>query len=409
MLQDSSLAAADVLASVSALSDKVFAPNAATIDAEGRYPCENLQGLRGAGLLLLPVAREYGGLATRQTDTSDVRLCNRVFREIARACSSTAQVYFVHCMVVRRLLRSGTPAQREFIVDAVRGGAAFAAATQEPAGKTILNHRATVRRVPGGFLLNCTKTFCTGHGGARYLSVNRVREEGQEPRAGSGAPPDFVCLVAMDQPGVTPHHDWDNLGQRGTTSGSIRFTDVFVPDEMTWPTSFQSSYYGLILQTAFAAIVLGIGEGALAAAAEYVRTNTRPYPMTGVERAVDDANVQWHMGDLATRLHLAALAVDHASDVDVMEAAEAESGAWTRADASLAIAKAKIATTTAAVEVCNRMFQVMGARSTARKLRLDRYWRDIRTLSLHDPVDQKYRLVGRNVLTGDEPPVSTHT
>ena len=37
---------------------------------------------------------------------------------------------------------------------------------------------------------------------------------------------------------------------------------------------------------------------------------------------------------------------------------------------------------------------------------LDRYWYDIRTLSLHDPIDYKGRLIGEYILHGKEPPVS---
>lgn len=33
----------------------------------------------------------------------------------------------------------------------------------------------------------------------------------------------------------------------------------------------------------------------------------------------------------------------------------------------------------------------MGARSTASEYRFDRYWRNLRTFTLHDPVDYKVR------------------
>jgi alkylation response protein AidB-like acyl-CoA dehydrogenase len=49
------------------------------------------------------------------------------------------------------------------------------------------------------------------------------------------------------------------------------------------------------------------------------------------------------------------------------------------------------------------MFEVMGARATSGKHRFDRYWRNIRTFTLHDPVDYKVRAVGNWVLNSEFP------
>jgi hypothetical protein len=40
------------------------------------------------------------------------------------------------------------------------------------------------------------------------------------------------------------------------------------------------------------------------------------------------------------------------------------------------------------------MFDVMGARATSGVARLDRYWRNVRTHTLHDPVDYKLKDLG---------------
>jgi len=44
--------------------------------------------------------------------------------------------------------------------------------------------------------------------------------------------------------------------------------------------------------------------------------------------------------------------------------------------------------------LCSRLFEVTGARSTHASLRLDRHWRNLRTQSLHDPVDYRIRELG---------------
>ena len=51
--------------------------------------------------------------------------------------------------------------------------------------------------------------------------------------------------------------------------------------------------------------------------------------------------------------------------------------------------------------------QVIGARATMERYRLDRFWRNVRTLTLHDPLDYKAREVGDWALNG-RAPVPSH-
>jgi alkylation response protein AidB-like acyl-CoA dehydrogenase len=51
----------------------------------------------------------------------------------------------------------------------------------------------------------------------------------------------------------------------------------------------------------------------------------------------------------------------------------------------------------------------MGTRSTARRHGFDRWWRNARTLTLHDPVDWKHVEIGDHVINGWEPPFGIYT
>ena len=64
-----------------------------------------------------------------------------------------------------------------------------------------------------------------------------------------------------------------------------------------------------------------------------------------------------------------------------------------------AIAAAKVATTRASLDVASRIFEVTGARATTAKRGLDRFWRNVRTHTLHDPVDYKLRELGHWALS----------
>jgi transcriptional regulator with GAF, ATPase, and Fis domain len=65
-----------------------------------------------------------------------------------------------------------------------------------------------------------------------------------------------------------------------------------------------------------------------------------------------------------------------------------------RGHLATAIATAKVAASRQGLELCSRLFEVTGARSTHASLRLDRHWRNLRTQTLHDPVDYKLHELG---------------
>ncbi|MGB3391119.1 MAG: acyl-CoA dehydrogenase family protein, partial [Pseudaminobacter sp.] len=74
-------------------------------------------------------------------------------------------------------------------------------------------------------------------------------------------------------------------------------------------------------------------------------------------------------------------------------------------EAQVAVAEAKILTTEIAIAATNKLFELVGTRSTLTEQNLDRHWRNARTLTLHDPVRWKYAIVGNYVLNGVNPPL----
>ena len=77
--------------------------------------------------------------------------------------------------------------------------------------------------------------------------------------------------------------------------------------------------------------------------------------------------------------------------------------------ASVAAAQAKLVTGQAALDVSEQLFQVCGTGAVLERYGYDRHWRNARTLTLHDPMAHKARLVGDYVLNGRSPPISVYT
>jgi alkylation response protein AidB-like acyl-CoA dehydrogenase len=62
--------------------------------------------------------------------------------------------------------------------------------------------------------------------------------------------------------------------------------------------------------------------------------------------------------------------------------------------ASIAVAEAKVLSTELAILATNKLFELSGTSSTLEARGLDRFWRNARVHTLHDPVRWKYFAVG---------------
>ena len=100
----------------------------------------------------------------------------------------------------------------------------------------------------------------------------------------------------------------------------------------------------------FAAVLVGIGLGAVAAAAPFVRDRARPWPSAGVDAATDDPMVRRMCGELVTDL----TAAYHATMAtgDLLDAFER--GEISRTELAVPIYAAKAAASRAAVRAASQ-------------------------------------------------------
>lgn len=271
----------------------------------------------------------------------------------------------------------------------------------------------------------------------------------------------IFTFVDTRQPGIQFSHNWDNIGLRLTESGSVKIDNVRVPwsDALGWGSSTKrpsSEVLGIpfaslllpTIQLVFSNFYLGIAQGALDAAAKYTVNGTRAWPYGGdnKDKAVDEWYVIERYG--AYRAHLqaadaladrAGLAVadlyrDAGQHGSTLARGNGVNGNGTngngngtngaahghapsrnaitaqkRGELATLVASVKVVTTDTGLNVTNGIFEMLGARATARRHGFDRFWRDIRTHSLHDPVAYKKREVGRYQLLSEIPEPTWYT
>ncbi|MCO3066179.1 monooxygenase, partial [Pseudomonas aeruginosa] len=197
--------------------------------------------------------------------------------------------------------------------------------------------------------------------------------------------------------GISLGQDWDNMGQRQTDSGSAIFERVRVEEsELLLDPGPLSTPFAclrpLIAQLIFTEVFLGIAEGAFEEARQYTLREARPWFRSEVAEANADPYVLARYGEFWVGLESTRALVERAAQrLDAAWSKGPALDASERGQLALAIAAAKVAATRNGLDLCNRMFEVTGARSTHAALRLDRYWRNLRTQTLHDPLDYKIR------------------
>lgn len=381
---------ADEALTVAARLAARFADGAARRDAQRLLPSAELDELSGCGLLGITVPRAHGGAGVGAATVAEV------FRLLATGDPNIAQLPQSHLVYVEALRHNGNPEQQAFFFAEVLAGRRFGNAQSEAGTKHVQDYRTRLRPHPdGGFVLDGVKHYSTGALFAHWIPV----------LAKDDADRIVVAYVPAGAGGVTVTDDWDGMGQRTTASGTVRLDGVRVPAEHVLPhhlTFTGPQLFGARAQLVHAAIDAGIARGALAEAAEFVRTRSRPWFEAGVARADEDPLTVQRFGELEITARAAeALLSTAASTVDSAAAGLDEDSA---AAASIAVATAKVAADRAAIEVTNALFEVAGTRSALNSLNLHRHWRNARTHTLHDPVRWKVQHVGRYTLTGTPPP-----
>ncbi|WP_280299374.1 SfnB family sulfur acquisition oxidoreductase [Nocardia neocaledoniensis] len=393
-----------------------FASGAAERDRTRRLPHEELDQLSASGLLAITVPAAFGGADLPPSVVAEV------VRILATGDPNIAQVPHSHFVYLNLLRLAGTPAQQHEYFGRVLAGARIANAQSERGGATVADIATVLRPVrhqvvdgPRRFVVDGTKYYCTG---SLFADILAVLTRLDDPLAVSGLEPgEYVAFVPALASGVRIIDDWDALGQRTTGSGTVEFDGVQVDAQnlvaraaaVNAPTG-----YGAFAQLLHAAIDAGIARGALEAAAEFTRTHSRPWFEAEVARAVDDPLLVQRFGELAVSvaaaeaaLVVAGAAVDAAVENAPPGAAGLTSTAGAPGEAgraSISVATAKILADRAANEVSAAIFEVGGTRSAAAAHRLDHFWRNARTHTLHDPVRWKYQHIGRAVLRDQAPP-----
>lgn len=371
-----------------------FATTAAERDKQGGNPKQERDLIRQSGLLGLAIPTQYGGQG------ADWKTVFQTIQTIAQVDSSLAHVYGFHHLLIATVQLFSQPEQYGKWFEQTAKENLFWGNTLNP-----LDRRTTAIQVSeNDYLFHGDKSFCSGSIDSDILLCSGYNDEGKL----------LIGVIPTAREGVSFLADWNNMGQRQTDSGTSHFEQVKIqkdelllnPGPLSTP---YSSLRPLIAQLIFVHLFLGVAEGAFETARKTVQ-NQKAWSKSLVENAVNDPFTQKHFAEFYVQLEGVRLLANKAIETlqkawDIGEDLTAEQ----RGEVSIAIATAKIAATNTSLYITQNIFQVMGARATTAQLNLDRFWRNVRTQTLHDPVDYKYQEIGEWVLTAKVPDPSFYS
>jgi alkylation response protein AidB-like acyl-CoA dehydrogenase len=372
-----------------------IAAGAHTRELEGIAPREQVEWIRASGVSRLRLPLEQGGAGVSLREFFEVLIA------LAAADCNLAHLLRVHYWATEQHLIASDPVFRERGLTMIRDGAilgvGFSEQSSRPAG---LEFDTEFTPDPdGGWRLNGTKFYCTGTLYSDHTQIWGAAPDGRIAGA----------IIPVDREGVTVEDDWDGFGQRQTGSGTTRLENVRVSDAEffdlgepggPWPPNHLAPFLQLYLQ----AVMAGILQSVRTDAVELVRGRRRGFSHASVPQVpAQDPQVLQVVGEIAAAAFAAEAIVLAAADAVQAAADSTVDGV---ADGALAVAaqlassEAKVVVDGLAHAAATKLFDAGGASATQAVRNLDRHWRNVRTISTHNPTFLKASAVGDHLVNG---------
>ncbi|MFM0739633.1 acyl-CoA dehydrogenase family protein [Paraburkholderia xenovorans] len=350
--------------------------------------------LKESGFTALRVPRAYGG--------GGITL-PQFFRQLSRlgaADSNLPQSLRSHFGFIEYRLEDTDEALRRRWLERVVNGDTFGSAHSERTGSTHNSVTLTHDAARNVLRLNGEKYYSTGTLYADWISVAAHDDD-----------TDINVVIPANAPGVARIDDWDGFGQRLTASGTTRFESVAVAQE--WIVSRykaseprRNSFLSAYFQTVHLATLAGIVQAIIRDSVAFTQGRTRTFGVAGQSSPRDNPLVQRVVGRLASLGYSTRSIVDSVAQALEAVHQKRERGVATTDDyiaVDIEAYQAQQIVIEQTLEAATLLFEVGGASATSETRRLDRHWRNARTIASHNPISQREASIGRYYLNGTPP------
>lgn len=347
-------------------------PRSQAFEAAGGYPDGLFEQLAALGLMGMTAPEEHGGAG------ADYVSYALALMEIAAADGALSTIVSIqNSLIVAALLKDGTAEQQaRFLPDLIAGRMIGAfALTETDAGSDAAALRTRATPAPGGYTLNGAKQFITSGKIAGVTMVVAITD----PDAGKRGMSAF--LVPTDSPGYAVDKVEHKLGQAASDTCAIRFTDLFVGEDLRLGAEGQGYRIALgNLETGrigIAAQSIGMAQAALEIAINYAKERT-----SFGKPIIEHQAVGFRLADLAAKLEAARQLV-------LSAAAMKDAGQPCLTQASMA----KLVASETAEAVVSGAIQTLGGYGYLEEFGLAKIYRDVRVCQIYEGTSDIQRMV----------------
>jgi alkylation response protein AidB-like acyl-CoA dehydrogenase len=356
-------------------AESVLAPTAAALDEhEGRNTLlANLKQLAELGFMGLNIEATYGG-----TEAGVIAFSTAI-TELARGCAATAVTVSVTNMVAEVIQAVGNEDQKAAYLPKICSGdypAAGFCLTESGAGSDPAAMRATAVRDGDEWILNGSKLYITSAEYAGLFVLWAVTDPAKPKGKG------ISCFIVENGlPGIDIGKAEEKMGQRGSATNVVAFTDCRVPSSALLGAEGQG-YKVAVGELAggrigIGSLALGVGLAAL----DYARAYLGERQQFGVKIG-SFQGLQWLLADRYTELEAARLLLMQA--------------AWNKQQGlafGTAASMAKLFASEKANDACYSALQMMGGAGYIREYPLERMARDVRITTIYEGTSEIQRVI----------------
>jgi alkylation response protein AidB-like acyl-CoA dehydrogenase len=348
-------------------------------DEAQHFPMELLPKLAALGLMGIQFPEEYGGSAMSSVDYC---IC---IEELARVCPAIALSVAAHNgLCTSHIAMFGSDDQKRTYLPRLTAGEVLGAwgLTEASAGSDAAAMRTTATKQGTCWVLNGSKQFIT-HGKIGGVLVAMAITDKTKGHRGISA---FVTELGV--PGLSAGKKENKLGMRASDTSEVLFQDCRLPADALLGEEGQGFINTLQVLDAgrigIAALSVGLAQGAYEAARAYAKERRQ----FGQPIAAFQA-IQWKLADNATRIEAARLLTYRAAylkDRGIRMTRES--------------AMAKLFSSEIAVKAADDCVQIHGGYGFVKDYPAEKYFRDVKLLTIGEGTSEIQRLVIARQLLG---------
>jgi alkylation response protein AidB-like acyl-CoA dehydrogenase len=354
-------------------------PHVMEWDESQHFPMDLLPKLAELGLMGIPFPEQYGGSGMSAVDYC---IC---IEEIARVCPAIALSVAAHNgLCTSHISMFGSDAQNaEFLPRLVSGKVLGAwGLTEAGAGSDAAGMRTTAVRQGQCWVLNGSKNFIT-HGAIGGVMVVIAVTDRTKGHRGISA-----FIVEHGTPGMTAGKKENKLGMRASDTSEVVFQDCRIPVSRLLGDEGQGFINTLQVldsgRIGIAALSVGLAQGAHEAALGYAKERRQFGHAIAAFQAI-----RWKLADNATRIEAARLLTYRAAHLK-------DRGARTTRESSMA----KLFASEIAVKAADDCVQIHGGYGFVKDYPAEKYFRDVKLLTIGEGTSEIQRLVIARQLLG---------